>query len=71
MIQVRTETRPKIMAVGICKHFITCPQCLYEDWFYNYVPRTCRCGFVIGNVVALMNNVKVRTNFHMTGEIND
>ena len=52
------------------KTFVTCPQCCKEDFFYNFIARTCEgCGFPWGNVIALMNDIRVRKYYHKEGEI--
>lgn len=50
--------------------FVTCPQCEFVDFFHNFITRTCEeCGFPWGNILALMNDVRVRTYYHKNGEI--
>ena len=52
------------------KTFVTCPQCGVEDFFYNFIHRTCEaCGFPWGNVLALMQEIRVRKYYHREGEI--
>jgi hypothetical protein len=56
---------------GSIKHFIICPQCLAEDWFYNFAMKACPdCGFVWGKIDRLMDDVNVRKQFYIDGEIN-
>jgi uncharacterized protein (DUF983 family) len=52
------------------KTFVTCPQCCQEDFFYNFIHRACEgCGFPWGNVIALMEDIRVRKYYHKEGEI--
>lgn len=70
MIKVSSETRPKSINRTI-KHFITCPQCLAVDWFFNLPSKTCpQCGFTWGDVTILFNDIDARKQFHKNGEIN-
>lgn len=62
-VEVRSDHRQP-------KTFITCPQCCQRDYFYSFVHRTCEgCGFPWGNVIALMENVRVRKHYFIKGEI--
>lgn len=52
------------------KTFVTCPQCEAEDFFYNFISRTCEeCGFPWGNIIALMSDSRVRMYYYKRGEI--
>jgi ribosomal protein L37E len=52
------------------KTFVTCPQCCSEDFFYNFIHRTCEsCGFPWGNIFALINDIRVRKYYYKEGEI--
>ena len=69
MILISSETKASSFC-GTRKNFITCPQCLKKDWFYNYILRTCAdCGFNWGNVMLLMDDVNARKQFFINGEI--
>jgi hypothetical protein len=49
---------------------ITCPQCLEETSFYNWLQRDCEgCGFEWGNIYLLFGDVKVRRRYFTDGEI--
>lgn len=53
------------------KIFVTCPQCSFVDFFHNFIIRTCeRCGFPWGNVLSLIQDIRVRRYYHQKGEIN-
>jgi hypothetical protein len=52
------------------KIFVTCPICGHIDWFYNFIPRSCEgCDLPRGNVIALIEDIKVRKYYHKKGEI--
>jgi ribosomal protein L37E len=54
----------------VAKHIITCPQCLANDWFFNFSSKVCpQCGFPWGDVTKLLNNINVRKQFYKDGEI--
>lgn len=67
MIKVSIETRGDASQP---KTFVTCPQCEMEDFFYNFINRECAgCGFPWGNVIALINDQRVRKYYFKEGEI--
>lgn len=67
MIQVSIETQGDTAQP---KTFVKCPQCEVEDFFYNFISRTCEeCGFPWGNVIALMTDMRVRIHYFKEGEI--
>jgi hypothetical protein len=69
MIRIRLETRASSFN-GTPKNFITCPQCLKEDWFYNYLIRSClNCSFFWGNTMLLLDDVNARVAYFKEGEI--
>jgi len=52
------------------KTWVTCPCCEASDFFYNFVTRSCQdCGMPWGNIMALMEDVRVRKYYHKKGEI--
>ena len=70
MIKISSEIFPSTISRAI-KHIITCPQCLAEDWFFNFSPRICpQCGFPWGDISKLLDNIDVRKQFYKNGEIN-
>lgn len=53
-----------------CKTFVTCPCCEHIDFFYNFITRVCEeCGMPWGNVLALIEDIRVRKYYHRKGEI--
>jgi hypothetical protein len=69
MIRISSEVKASSFG-GTVKNFITCPQCLKQDWFYQYILRTCSsCSFNWGNVMLLMDDINARKQFYKEGEI--
>lgn len=67
MIKVSIETSGEASQP---KTFVTCPQCKAEDFFYNFISRTCEsCDFPWGNVIALITDNRVRKYYYKNGEI--
>jgi len=57
--------------VGSDKTAYNCPQCNVEDFFFNFVPKRClMCGFAVGNLIALLEDISVRIYYYKNGEIN-
>lgn len=53
------------------KTFVKCPQCHKEDFFYNFITKNCLdCGFEWGNIITLMEDIRVRKHYHKEGWIN-
>lgn len=68
MIQVSVEVIPE--HIHQPKTFVTCPQCEKVDFFHNFISRVCEdCGFPWGNIISLMNDVRVRKYYFKRGEI--
>lgn len=69
MIKISSETKSSGFN-GCIRHFVICPQCLQEDWFFNFAMKACPgCGFVWGDVHKLMDDINIRKLFHINGEI--
>lgn len=69
MIRVQHEIKATSFG-GTPKSYITCPQCNNQDWFYNFILRSCSsCNFHWGNVMKLMSDINARKQFYKEGEI--
>jgi len=53
------------------KNYVQCPQCLTDNFFHNWAPRYCEsCNFSFGNIILLIENIRVRKYYYKKGEIN-
>lgn len=69
MIKMRLETEEEPLNGGLSKKFITCPQCLKEDWFYSDPGPNCTsCGFPWGDMFSLIHNIEMRKYFYINCE---
>jgi uncharacterized protein (DUF983 family) len=68
MLKIRVEANQ--MGLKQPRTFVTCPQCEFEDFFHNFINRSCDdCGFEWGNIHALMEDIRVRGYYFEHGEI--
>jgi ribosomal protein L37AE/L43A len=66
MIKMRIENKSHLP-----RRMILCPECGYEEVYYNYAPWQCQeCGYTFGMVNRLAADIRVRKYYFRKGEIN-